>query len=141
MASTAVQVDPQLIAFTLPSIPESARIARFHVRAALRLHGLDGCGDDAEIVTSELVTNAIQHVCADGTQTIQVSVIHTRPVDMVTVIVSDSSQKCPVKHDLTDGIEGGRGLLIVHRLATDWGWKLADGGKAVYATLAGKADA
>ena len=54
MAGTAVEIDPQLIAFMLPSIPESARIARFHIRAALGFHDLGHLADDAEIITSEL---------------------------------------------------------------------------------------
>src|SRR4051794_30114516 len=33
MAGTAIKIAPRLIAFMLPSIPESVRIARFHVRA------------------------------------------------------------------------------------------------------------
>ena len=73
MARTAVEVDPRLIAFVLPSIPESVRIARFHVRAALGFHELGEYADDAEIITSELVTNAIQHVCGDGTETVGVT--------------------------------------------------------------------
>ena len=52
----------------LPGIPESARMARFHVRAALGSHELAQYADNAEIITSELVTNAIQHVCGDGTE-------------------------------------------------------------------------
>jgi hypothetical protein len=55
---TAVEIDPQLIAFVLPSISESVRTARFHVRAALGFHGLDEYADDAEAIASELVTNA-----------------------------------------------------------------------------------
>ena len=63
MARTAVEADPRLIAFALPGIPESVPVARLHVRAALGYHGLGEYADDAEIITSELVTNAIQHVC------------------------------------------------------------------------------
>jgi anti-sigma regulatory factor (Ser/Thr protein kinase) len=73
MARTAVEVDPRLIAFVLPSIPESVRIARLHVRTALGFHGLTDYADDAEIVTSELVTNAVQHVRGDVTETIGVT--------------------------------------------------------------------
>lgn len=46
----------------MESIPASVPIARFHVRAALALHGLDDYADDAAAITSELVTNAVQHV-------------------------------------------------------------------------------
>ena len=78
MARTAVEADPQLIAFMLPSIPESVPIARFHIRAALSFHQLDEYADDAEIITSELVTNAIQHACGDGTGTVGVTLCASR---------------------------------------------------------------
>ena len=54
MTRTAAEVDPRLIAFVLPSLPESVRTARFHVRAALGHHGLGDYAEDAELVTSEL---------------------------------------------------------------------------------------
>jgi hypothetical protein len=54
MARTAVEVDPRLIAFVLPAIPESVRIARLHVRTALGYHELADYAEDAEIITSEL---------------------------------------------------------------------------------------
>ena len=53
-----------LVSFTLPSDPHSAPMARFCIRAALAHHDLGGFGEDAEMVTSELVTNAIQHAGA-----------------------------------------------------------------------------
>ena len=64
MARTATQAGPRLIALALPGIPESVPVARRRVRAALGLHGLGEYADDAEIITSELVTNAVQHACA-----------------------------------------------------------------------------
>jgi hypothetical protein len=64
MASRAVEIDSQIIAFVLPSIPESVPMARFHVRAALSFHELDKYTNDAEIITSELVANAIQCMSA-----------------------------------------------------------------------------
>ena len=79
MAGTAVKVDPRLIGFVLPNIPESVRVARFHVRAALGFHGLGEYADDAEIITSELVTNAVKHVCGVGTETIGVTLAHLEP--------------------------------------------------------------
>jgi Histidine kinase-like ATPase domain len=77
MATTATQADPRLIALALRSCPESVPVARRQVRAALSMHGLGEYADDAEIITSELVTNAVQHACAHGTKTIRVSLTHT----------------------------------------------------------------
>jgi anti-sigma regulatory factor (Ser/Thr protein kinase) len=141
MARTAVEVDPQLIAFMLPSIPESVPVARFHIRAALGFHQLDEYADDAEVITAELVTNAIQHVRGDGTDTVGVTLARTRNPEAVTVVVTDSSQDGPVTRTTPDGSERGRGLRIVEELSDCWGWNPEDGGKAVYAVLMKQASA
>jgi anti-sigma regulatory factor (Ser/Thr protein kinase) len=138
MASTAVEIDPRLITFVFPSTPESVRMARFHVRAALAFHELDKYADDAAIVTSELVTNAVQHVCDNGGTTIGVTLAHAwrgSPA-AVAVIVSDSSPEGPIKRDTPAGSERGRGLQIVEALSAHWGWRPEHGGKAVFAVLA-----
>ena len=141
MARTAVEVDPQLIAFMLPSIPESVPVARFHIRAALGFHQLDEYADDAEVITSELVTNAIQHVRGDGTGTVRVTLARTRNPEAVTVVVTDSSTEGPMTRTTPDGSERGRGLRIVDELSDCWGWNPEDGGKAVYAVLMKQASA
>jgi anti-sigma regulatory factor (Ser/Thr protein kinase) len=141
LQATETQLDPRLIAFVLPSIPESVRIARFHIRAALGFHRLGEYADDAEAITSELVTNAIQHVCGDGTETVGVTLVRIWNPEAVTVVVTDSSPEGPVKREPSDRSERGRGLLIVDELSVHWGWNLEDGGKAVYAILAKQAGA
>ena len=139
MARTAAQADPRLIALVLPSTAESVPAARLHVRAALGLHGLDQYAEDAEIITSELVTNAIQHVCDDGTETIGVTLTQARSPAAVTVVVSDSSPEGPIRRDATAGSERGRGLQIVEALSAHWGWHPHDGGKVIFAVLAREA--
>lgn len=135
MARTAAELDPRLIAFVLPSTPESVRMARFHVRAALGFHGLGDYAEDAATITSELVTNAVQHVRGDGTETIGITLARASNPPAVTVIVSDSSHDGPRRCDpLADG-ERGRGLQIVEALSAHWGWRPEDGGKAVFAVL------
>jgi anti-sigma regulatory factor (Ser/Thr protein kinase) len=85
MARAAVEAGPRLIAFVLPGIPESVRIARLHVRTALGSHGLTEYAEDAEAITSELVTNAMQHAHGDGTETIGVTL--ARAWDPATVTI------------------------------------------------------
>jgi anti-sigma regulatory factor (Ser/Thr protein kinase) len=136
MVSTAIEVDPRLIAFVLPSIPESVRIARLHVRTALGFHGLAEYAEDAAIITSELVTNAVQHVRVDGAETIGVTLAHAWSPPTVMVVVSDSSPSGPVLRDALLGRERGRGLRIVEALSAHWGWLPEVGGKAIYAVLA-----
>ena len=135
MARTAVQAGPRLIAFALPGIPESVPIARSRVRAALSFRGLGEYADDAAIITSELVTNAVQHVAGDGTETIGVTLTAAGSPAAVTVAVSDSSPEGPIKRETPAGSEQGRGLQIVEALSAHWGWHHQDGGKAIFAVL------
>jgi serine/threonine-protein kinase RsbW len=141
MADTAAEIDRRLIAFVLPSIPESVPIARFHVRAALGFHGLGEYADDAAAITSELVTNVIQHVCGDGTETVGVALCRVRNPEAVTLVVSDSSPEGPGAREAPADSERGRGLRIVEALSTRWGWRAEDGGKAIFAILAKEAGA
>ena len=139
MARTATQASPRLIALALPGTPDSVPIARRRVRAALGLHGLSEYAQDAEVITSELVANAVQHGCQDRTGTIGVILTHAGTPAAVTVAVSDSSPQVPVRRATPADGEQGRGLQIVEALSAHWGWYREDGGKAVFAVLARKA--
>jgi len=136
MARTATHAGPRLIALALPGTPGSVPIARRRVRAALGLHGLGDLAEDAEIITSELVANAVRHACQDGTKTIGVILTHAGTPAAVTVAVSDSSPQGPVRRETPADGEQGRGLQIVEALSARWGWRYEDGGKAVFAVLA-----
>ena len=135
MATTATQASPRLIALALPGIPESVSVARLRVRDALGLHGLGEYADDAEIITSELVTNAVQHACGNDTKTIGVTLTHAGSPATVTITVSDPSPHGPVRRDTPTSGEQGRGLQIVEALSAHWGWRREDCGKAVFAVL------
>jgi anti-sigma regulatory factor (Ser/Thr protein kinase) len=134
-------VNPRLVAFMLPGIPGSVRVARFHVRTVLAFHELDQFVEDAAVITSELVTNAVQHACCDVTATIGVTLTRAEDPDAVIIAVSDCSPHAPVMHIAPPGSERGRGLQTVESLSAHWGWHPEPGGKAVFAILAGKADA
>ena len=136
MARTATQASPRLIALALPGIPESVPIARRRVRAALGFHELGEFTEDAEVITAELVANAVQHACEDGTKAIGVILTHAGIPAAVTVAVSDSSPHVPVRRETPAGSEQGRGLQIVEALSAHWGWRCGGGGKVVFAVLA-----
>jgi anti-sigma regulatory factor (Ser/Thr protein kinase) len=135
MARTATEASTQLLALALPSIPESVPVARLQVRSTLGSHGLGEYADDAEIIMSELVTNAVQHACANGTHTIGVTLTQAGSPAAVTVAVSDSSPHGPIMGDTLANGEQGRGLQIVEALSAHWGWRQEDSGKAVFAVL------
>lgn len=132
MAITATETT-SLIAFTLPSTPYSVQMARFYTRAALTYHELANYAADAEVVTSELVTNAIMHA---GAPKFGLEVVHLADFGAVAIIVTDSSPNPPVKLNPVKDAEYGRGLNIVDALSANWGWRPGDHGKAVYAILA-----
>ena len=88
------------------------------------------------MVTSELVTNAIKHA---GALKFGLEVMHIADSGAVAVIVTDPSPHPPVKRDLSEVTEHGRGLNIVEALSASWGWRPQDPGKAVYAILAREA--
>lgn len=92
--------------------------------------------DDALLVVSELVTNAVKH--GDGEITLR---LWPGP-DLVRIEVTDESPRYPepVESDLDD--EAGRGLQIVGALASSWGATPASTswGKTVWVELAASRD-
>ena len=140
-AGAAAETDLRLIALLLPAIPESVRIARFHVRAALGYCDLDRFADDAAIITSELVTNAVQHARRDVTETVRITLARASGSEAVIIAVSDSSPHGPVIRTAPAGSERGLGLQIMESLSVHWGWHPEPGGKAVFAILAGRTSA
>ena len=107
-------------------------MARYYVRAALKLHGLDGYAADAATVTSELVANAIIHTNAE---TISLELARLQDTAGVAIVVTDPSPSPPVRHELSGDAECGRGLHIVAALSARWGWRHQGTGKAVFAIL------
>ena len=132
MMAIAATETTSLVALTLPSTPYSAQVARFYIRAALTDHELGNYAEDAEAVTSELVTNAIEYA---GAPQFGLEVIRLIGSGAIAVIVTDPSPNPPVTHDGSGETERGRGLHIVEALSASWGWRPQNPGKAVYAIL------
>jgi anti-sigma regulatory factor (Ser/Thr protein kinase) len=126
-----------LVAFTLPGTPYSVRMARFYVRAALSYHNLGDYAEDTEVVTSELVTNAIAHA---GAHPVGLELTYLEGAGAVAIIVTDCCPLPPVMHDPAGDTEHGRGLHLIDALSARWGWQRQDPGKAVYAILVRKAN-
>ena len=103
MANTTTQTT-SLIAFTLPSTPYSVHMARFYIRAALTYHELGDYTEDAETVSSELVTNAIMHA---GGPKFGLEVMHLADFGAVAIIVTDPSPNPPIKRDPAGSPEHG----------------------------------
>lgn len=114
----------------LPPRPSSVGEARRLVRAA----GGEALSPDlvetAELLVSELVSNAIVHA---GTPIdIEVSVVN--PTE-VLVTVGDGSPHRPVLRSYGDTAATGRGLRLVNDMSDDWGVTTGEVGKTVWFRL------
>ncbi len=89
----------------------------------------DRC-DTLVLLTSELVTNAVMH--AGGRVEVAVEVVGTR---RLRVEVRDGSRELPRVQDADSDAMGGRGLLLVDKLADAWGVEIAREGKSVWFEL------
>jgi DNA-binding NarL/FixJ family response regulator len=111
--------------------PRSAREAREFTRRTLQQWGLDGMLDDALIVVSELINNAITHACSESELRLAVS-----PAAL-WVEVTDRGSGTPDPLPASDTRPHGRGLELVGALTASWGVRPAgDGrGKLVWAEM------
>ena len=104
--------------------------ARRFVRAALESVETDPVViETAELLTDELVTNAIVHAHCK-------SYLFIRAVkDLVRVEVTDPDDRLPAMGAPDTEAIDGRGLVIVNGLASAWGVEPTTGGKTVWFEL------
>ncbi|MFC5667403.1 ATP-binding protein [Kitasatospora misakiensis] len=114
--------------FNLSAVPESVGVARRRLRDVLRIAGVglpEDRADSAELLVSELVTNALRH--AVGEIGVEVAI----GVAVLRVSVRDRSDRAPQLRTAGDLDTGGRGLALVEALASRYGWGPAEGGGKV----------
>ncbi|HUZ22638.1 MAG TPA: ATP-binding protein [Streptosporangiaceae bacterium] len=127
---------------TLPSAPFWARR---QTRAALQSWRLwTETIETAELLVSELVTNAVKFTGAEparpGYADLQgverISLILRYLAGRLIIEVSDPDPTPPVFAEADDDAEGGRGLMLVQALSKEWNYYLPpSGGKVVYCVL------
>ncbi|MFF7472099.1 SpoIIE family protein phosphatase [Streptomyces sp. NPDC008092] len=118
---------PHLIAtWDLPADPSLVSEVRSSALRRLADWGVEEAGFAAELVLSELVTNAIRH----GSAPVRVRLLHGR-----TLIceVSDGSNTAPHLRRAATTDEGGRGLFLVAQLSRSWGTRYIRQGKVIWA--------
>lgn len=116
---------------TLPAQPASVSAARRFVRGLLAGAGAEELlVDDAALVISELVANAVLH--AGGPILVEISSCPAADganPDGLRMAVSDPSPMAPAVRDYGDGASTGRGIALVARLVDRWGVEaVAEGG-------------
>lgn len=133
--STAVMNADPVVALSVPSTPESVSVVRGQIRAALIHRGLDAYVGDAELIVSELVSNAVKHASTSQADEITVALVRTEHPPAVAVIVIDTCPAPPAMREVAPEDEGGRGLRIIDTLSAFWDWHPEGKGKAVIAVL------
>lgn len=98
--------------------------------------------DDALLLVTELVSNAVRH--SDSGRRpggkITVIVVHRARSILVNVIDDGSAGSIPrVRRDVDADSGGGRGLWLVRELATAWGWHDSPAGRVVWFQMAEEA--
>ncbi|MFE9417419.1 SpoIIE family protein phosphatase [Streptomyces griseofuscus] len=119
----------QVVTWDIPADPALVAPIRKQVVEQLDIWGLSEASFTAELVVSELVTNAIRY----GAHPIRLRLIH----DAATLIceVSDTSHTAPHLRRAKTFDEGGRGLLLVAQLTQRWGSRHTGDGKTIWAEL------
>lgn len=137
MVTSVVETGEGYLA-TLTPVPQSVGIARMFVRHKLLCMRYADLIDNAETITSELVTNAIKATKTANPMTaghirLYLGLVDGRPL----LEVWDTAPWLPRFKEPDDETETGRGLHIVKKLAANMGWREdpGRGGKIVWAFL------
>ena len=131
-----------------PAMVSSICTARMHTRDLMEKWDLMVMVDDAELIVSEMMTNAIK-----ATNAIPPEARYPELYDRLEVVclclylldeeleidVWDPRPEPPTRREAMPDDEGGRGLLLVEALSRRWGirWP-SSGGKIVWARLGGE---
>ena len=114
----------------LPAGPEVVGRARAFTRDALDRWGCGAVVDDATLLVSELVSNAIRHTDGKSTLTLQ------RLSGRVRITVHDTETRPPSPNlRVEPTATSGRGMHLVDALAAAWGVEPTGSGKTVWADL------
>ncbi|MEU2158049.1 SpoIIE family protein phosphatase [Streptomyces sp. NPDC019396] len=123
------RLTPSRIAeWTVARDPAAVSPVRADCVRRIRAWGLEQIDFAAELVLSELITNAVTY----GTDPITVRLLRDRAL---ICEVSDGSSTSPRLRRATVTDEGGRGLFLVAQFAERWGTRYTPTGKVIWAEL------
>lgn len=115
----------------LPHSPTAPLMARAAVREACEVWQLPKITDDAVLVVSELVENAVRHAHSESVLRIEL-----RPRGL-SLSVRDDDPTPPVLQWPDPDVPGHRGVQLVDQISLAWGCApSSNGGKIVWAVLA-----
>jgi len=116
---------------TLPASGRSASSARRLIELAVAGTPLESLTDEALLLVTELVTNAVVHAGTAVELTIE-----ARADGLRVEVLDRSPGTLPLIRESPEDIrEGGRGIFLLDVLSTEWGTRHFVGGKAVWFLL------
>ncbi|UXY31291.1 SpoIIE family protein phosphatase/ATP-binding protein [Streptomyces sp. HUAS TT20] len=124
----------QVAEWDVPRDPAAVAPVRTACARRLTDWGLEQVAFTAEVVLSELITNAIRY----GAEPIAVRLLRTVPISTpgagsLIFEVSDGSSTSPRLRRAKVTDEGGRGLFLVARFSERWGTRYTPTGKVIWA--------
>lgn len=135
---TAATTVPRLLRthLELGAYASAVPCARGHVRSVAVEWGLRGLADTAELLASELLTNAInasQHLGSFEPPIVRLWVVS----DQISLVIQvwDACKEMPVRKDADADDLSGRGLMIIDTLSAKWGSYQEAQGKVVWAMV------
>lgn len=128
---------PLLDFLELGALPGAVPCARHHVRQVLREWHLAETADPAELVVSELITNAVT-ASRSARLTSSVRLWMLSDTARLLFLIWDGVPRPPQRADPDADAESGRGLLLVESVSSRWGWyrdRQGATGKVVWAEI------
>lgn len=119
----------RIVSWRLHGVETEVAASRVRVRTVLSNWDLPRMVETAELLVTELATNALRY----GKAPIELQVLLLD--DVVTFAVSDADPPLPRFRRSSYDDEGGRGLQLVATLASRWGARATSTGKVVWCEL------
>ncbi|MEU5308401.1 ATP-binding protein [Streptomyces sp. NPDC021562] len=123
---------------TIPNDLRAVTVSRHTLRLVLTAHGLTPCLDVAELLATELVSNAVRHTKGPAALRIRWS-----PPGTLRIGAWDAdpgAPEPPVPLERLGEVEEGRGLALVRACSDLWGWqplsRFGNRGKYVWCEVA-----
>jgi Histidine kinase-like ATPase domain len=117
----------------LAALDTAPACARKHAKAVLLEWGLATLADTAELLVSELITNAVRASAALASPVVGLWLVSDGR--SVVAHVRDGSNAMPERRDADPDSASGRGLLLVEALGKDWGAYRKATGKVVWVLI------
>ncbi|AIR98498.1 ATP-binding protein [Streptomyces glaucescens] len=129
--------EPWEYSLYIPNDVRAVTVCRRTLRLILTMHGLIGRVDVAELLATELVSNAVRHT--KGPAALRVRWAPPGTLRIGAWDADPEPPEAPVTFDSATELEEGRGLALVRACSDLWGWqplsRFGNRGKYVWCEL------